>query len=400
MPKLFEDAFKKKGLVPSNPQNRSEKKKKKKRPSGGDGSGKGKGNTPPDDKIPFYLLPSDTRETIKARFSASKKKQSDFFLDGNFSLNFYRLLPCEGREATSSPHFKNDVWRSLQKSYSRSARRAQELLRNLSRRLEVFAQELRGRGLPVKKLTAGTQSRLVTGLGLESVLEAGLALNRIYGLPYLSGSALKGVGRAWWREELFSSLGLRFEVLQERFSSEKDRGKFLTQAEEFLARAAYWHLMAKKGKEKKALEEARKKWQSWVNKGLFQVGFEDMLAQAFSFSLAFGSQNMAGALRVSDFQPKDLPELELDLINCHYQPYYTNNRLPTEWEDPVPVTFAVVPEGASFEGLIWVEPPPGFSAKQAEALLEEVLKRLGEALWEWGLGGKTAIGFGRLKLSS
>lgn len=39
--------------------------------------------------------------------------------------------------------------------------------------------------------------RFVVGLGGASVLETGMTLHRLYGLPLIPGSALKGVARAW-----------------------------------------------------------------------------------------------------------------------------------------------------------------------------------------------------------
>ena len=39
--------------------------------------------------------------------------------------------------------------------------------------------------------------RLVVGLGRESAFETGLTLHRVYGFPYVPGSALKGMTRAW-----------------------------------------------------------------------------------------------------------------------------------------------------------------------------------------------------------
>ena len=47
-----------------------------------------------------------------------------------------------------------------------------------------------------------TTSRLVVGLGTASVVETSIALHRIYGVPYIPGSALKGVARRFARQAL------------------------------------------------------------------------------------------------------------------------------------------------------------------------------------------------------
>ncbi|HMA33302.1 MAG TPA: type III-B CRISPR module RAMP protein Cmr6 [Chloroflexia bacterium] len=49
---------------------------------------------------------------------------------------------------------------------------------------------------------AQARGRLAIGLGAESVLETAIALHRTYGVPYLPGSALKGLAAAYARQRL------------------------------------------------------------------------------------------------------------------------------------------------------------------------------------------------------
>ncbi|WP_205703956.1 type III-B CRISPR module RAMP protein Cmr6 [Candidatus Chloroploca sp. Khr17] len=49
---------------------------------------------------------------------------------------------------------------------------------------------------------ARTKGRLILNLGAESVIETSLALHRTYGMPYLPGSALKGLAAAYARQYL------------------------------------------------------------------------------------------------------------------------------------------------------------------------------------------------------
>jgi CRISPR-associated protein Cmr6 len=51
----------------------------------------------------------------------------------------------------------------------------------------------------VQKFTLRAASRVIVGLGAESVLETSIRLHRIYGFPIIPGSALKGVTRAYAR---------------------------------------------------------------------------------------------------------------------------------------------------------------------------------------------------------
>jgi len=50
---------------------------------------------------------------------------------------------------------------------------------------------LRARG--ARTMEAGVQGRMAVGLGNEAVLESSIALHRTYGVPYIPGSALKGL---------------------------------------------------------------------------------------------------------------------------------------------------------------------------------------------------------------
>jgi len=56
---------------------------------------------------------------------------------------------------------------------------------------------LQRQGYSVQKFTLRAASRVIVGLGAESVLETSIRLHRIYGFPIIPGSALKGVTRAY-----------------------------------------------------------------------------------------------------------------------------------------------------------------------------------------------------------
>lgn len=49
---------------------------------------------------------------------------------------------------------------------------------------------------------ARTQGRMIVGLGGEAVLETAIALHRTYGVPYIPGSALKGLAASYARRRL------------------------------------------------------------------------------------------------------------------------------------------------------------------------------------------------------
>lgn len=58
------------------------------------------------------------------------------------------------------------------------------------------------RDLGIKPREAKVLGRMVIGLGDESVLETSIALHRTYGVPYIPGSALKGLAASYVRQKL------------------------------------------------------------------------------------------------------------------------------------------------------------------------------------------------------
>jgi CRISPR-associated protein Cmr6 len=61
------------------------------------------------------------------------------------------------------------------------------------RKLDAY----RAQGYTVQRFTLRAASRVIVGLGAESVLETSIRLHRIYGFPIIPGSALKGLARAY-----------------------------------------------------------------------------------------------------------------------------------------------------------------------------------------------------------
>lgn len=93
-----------------------------------------------------------------------------------------------------------------------------------------------------------------------------------------------------------------------------------------------------------------------------------------------------GDLIFLDAYPASWPELEVDIINCHHQDYYTkDSSYPSETDDPRPVYFLTVKPGSP-----WIFRLLSRSGEHAElglALLRSGLKEL-------GAGAKTAVGYG------
>ncbi len=74
--------------------------------------------------------------------------------------------------------------------------------------------------------SAVTDWRMVVGLGGETVLETDMTLHHLYGIPYIPGSALKGLTRAYVTGEVFPSKDIEHdnETVKQIFGSQEHAG--------------------------------------------------------------------------------------------------------------------------------------------------------------------------------
>lgn len=196
--------------------------------------------------------------------------------------------------------------------------------------------------------TFETEGRLIAGLGGSNVLETGLTLNPLYGVPMIPGSSLKGLAAHY--------CSMAWGAGDERFRSPALDARTRPTRQ---AGAVYEVLFGKvplTGKE----EDAE-----------------------------------AGYLRFYDawLLPDSLPNsLCPDVMTPHHSGYYTGEGAPTDFDDPNPVTFLSV--RGSFEVRVGCEDPDPDVRKKWEELALRILE---EAFKNCGAGGKTRSGYGRMK---
>jgi CRISPR-associated protein Cmr6 len=140
------------------------------------------------------------------------------------------------------------------------------------------------------------RGRMVVGLGAESVLEASISLHRTYGIPYIPGSALKGLAR-------------RFADKVENWTATHSRIVFGNEKDDDDSAAGY-------------------------------LTFFD-------------------ALYVPGSDPKG-HALHADVMTVHHQGYYMKTNVPpADWDDPNPVSFLSA-TGTYLVALagpaVWIEP--------------------------------------------
>jgi len=182
---------------------------------------------------------------------------------------------------------------------------------------------------------AKTQGRLSVGLGANAVLETSILLHRAYGVPYIPGSALKG---------LASSYAAKYLKDERLWGRSFDGGK--------------------------------------TRRGELQ-------------KLIFGDTEESGLVIFFDAlpDPKDF-RLDPDAITVHHPDYYQGAKAPpADWDSPTPVPF--ITARGTFHFYLGLVPLPETEREKGRQLLELTARLLKTALEEEGVGAKTTLGYGR-----
>lgn len=184
------------------------------------------------------------------------------------------------------------------------------------------------------ELRTPPHQRLVTGLGGASPLETGLTLHHTYGVPVLPGSALKGLANHYWQHVAYATGSDPAIVTNAMFGGTDDAG---------------------------------------------YVCFHD-------------------AWIVPDSLTSKHEGLHHDVMTPHHGDYYAGAAYgtgelmpPTDFDDPSPISFLSV--RGRFHFALTCED----HSDAGGALLARAKTLLIRALADWGIGGKTSSGYGRLE---
>lgn len=309
-------------------------------------------------------------------------------------------------------NYKNEAWRGMENALKEAYKGepAGKWLTELQARNEILEEDLIRRCYKIQIFFAKVVWRLIVGLGLPSPLEAGITLHHLYGIPYLPGSAIKGVTRNWKLQKIADELGvprLNAEHIKE-WKEEKDYG--LTpweRLEQLLMSPVPDDSDSEEHKRKllRQVEQRRDDLENALNKpelekwqylsSVPRLPDKNELIHGYirGFSRAFGSTEAKGEVIFLDAYPESLttpegePILELDVMNPHYGEYYQENEPPADWLSPVPVFFLVVRKDTCFIVRL---------ASREQNLLGTIESWVREALKEFGIGAKTRAGYGEL----
>lgn len=183
-----------------------------------------------------------------------------------------------------------------------------------------------------------TDWHFVTGMGNNHPTENGFSWHRTLGTPYLPGSAVKGLLRAWLEA---------------------------------------WVLAGEENK-----QQRENLVHEWFGRNAKEQGASD--------------GGKAGELIFFDALPVEQPKVQLDIMTPHMGKWYEkgDGRIdaesqPGDWHSPVPVSFLVTSD-ARF--LFSIAP----RTEAAKAYVKKAMEHLKDALAWLGAGAKTASGYGHM----
>jgi CRISPR-associated protein Cmr6 len=289
-----------------------------------------------------YLVPKDTQRLLQNQAAECL----------NLGLILARYIP---HEAVRNDDIFNDRDRAVGKV--RSQWLTQMLKRFTGSALEDLITANFQRWIALTQNAARfemrARGRIIVGLGGKGPLEFGITLHPITGLPYIPGSALKGLCRSYALLSLAAHEKIKVEVETEA----------LKKLDEDLIKGKYDHLPE--------------------------------LLGAARYRQAFGSQENAGGCVfydavLSNLQP-DTRIFTLDVMTPHFVKYYTNSgkKAPDDGDNPNPVSYITITEGVSFAFAIGRR--TGFADDDT---LKQARRWLRASLQELGVGAKTAQGYG------
>ncbi|WP_169743649.1 type III-B CRISPR module RAMP protein Cmr6 [Methanolacinia paynteri] len=112
------------------------------------------------------------------------------------------------------------------------------------------------------------------------------------------------------------------------------------------------------------------------------------------YKAIFGTSDDSGHFIFHDawITPESLKDKSLmpDVMTPHHGDYYSEKGAPTDFDKPVPISFV------SVRGMFHIVVSCDVSGENTEKWTKLVFRLLSEALENWGIGGKTSSGYGKL----
>lgn len=321
---------------------------------------------------PEFYNPSDTAEILKEIFTEEQKwekkfdkktnKEKEYKIAWNYKIEkgdmsginlnllFNKIIPHPSKENQKEQEEQKEQKEQKSKHLELLVERSgdvTELLKEIKKRIEGVIEWCGKNNFLVKSFSARCTARMIIGLGGVHPHETSMTLHHIYGVPYIPGSAIKGLTRHYKILELSKG---ETELL-EKISKALESGK----------------VESLDGELKKEVEN------------LIEI---------------FGTQKKEGRIIFMDAYPEDEITFRIDIMNPHYPDYYSGDKPPADWQNPRPIKFLTV-ENTSFKfSLLSLK-----KDNKDNELLEDAATFLQKALENYGIGAKTSLGYGIFKIS-
>lgn len=286
-----------------------------------------------------YKLPSDTRRLIE--------KQTDSI--DNYALRLNKVSPFDSKDKKFKffEADKGNVLINIKPIFSGI---------NFLALSERMKDSLQNSGLKIKQGIYTIDWKLAIGLGNESVYETAITLHHIYGIPYIPGSALKGIVRSY--------------IILEKFRKKENGDIDLKTAET------------------RALKDQE-------------------FCEIFGCPKdSFYGESRQGKIIFFDALPLSSPRIESEIMNPHFAEYYSDNSNtvpPADYHDPKPIFFLVVKD-TKFEFTVGAKDSDNKYIQEGvfreKLLLSVAYDWMQKALNEHGIGAKTSVGYGYFKSQS
>lgn len=328
-------------------------------------------------------LPNDTRELLKSRFG---EKECENKIDNYF----LKLVKCAQWEIDKPLFYKTQKGKEIinvKPDYK--SKEIRRFIESRNSAVDYFSKYYASSGGVKLKI----DWRLVVGLGSGSVYETSMTLHHIYGIPYIPGSAVKGVMR-------------NYIVAEYLTSQVSDNLNILNKCIELPDIKSCQYLKSKdETKAPKQLREDLKISEQDKNGSRITIEPSPLLVEKILMGWdelilirkIFGNQKQRGTVIFVDAYPVAAPIIEADIMNPHYSEYYSGDGdiPPADYLDPKPIFFLTV-KNTEFYFHLLAKKKDGHIFDQKIGG-KTIVRWLKEALSEHGIGAKTAVGYGRLR---
>jgi len=270
------------------------------------------------------------------------QEQMTNFDKGNFSLWYNKFIPLSS-ESQLHPCDNSgakdkciNLYKNKYQDFSKNSFLKEKLTKKHTYQMH-YCNMCENSGYKTIKIKAKLLTPLVLGIGESHPSETSIVFDRTLGIPYIPASSIKGINR------YSRSVEYILESENIDFSYDKPDEKSL-------------------------------------------------------IPLFFGSQTKKGDIVFLDAYPVNLPELKEDIMNPHYPQYYGSDgkntiKAPSDTENPVPIKFLAVKEGAEFVFRVL------YSTEKTESnSKEQITNFFKRSLTKEGIGAKTSLGYGHFEI--